>query len=206
MIAGLHVHKSCAIDSHVGLGIYGGRPTRYLVAHALRASGSAQRIIDISRLPRSTRRLKAVPADVASSPNATWVYLAHVGEWRGHHSGEFAFTREIFDQIVANFERQQTPVPFKYEHPVGMGQPLPSAGKIYNMRVDEAGVLWAFTLFTDRAASMIRAREYEYCSVVVVFNSLDRVTGESIGAELIEVGLTDTPFIDGQRPIRLESE
>lgn len=144
-----------------------------------------------------------VPREVAEHPNATWVHVAVYGEWKGHPAGEFAFTRETFAQMQSNFERRVTPVAFKYEHPeYGDGQPKPSAGKVYDVRVDDAG-LWAFTLFTDRAAEHIRAAEYTYCSGVFVFDAVDERSGESIGAELLEVGLTDSPFIDGLTPITL---
>lgn len=150
--------------------------------------------------------LKAVPRDVAESPNATWVHLTTRGTWKGHPQGEFTFDDSVFRTLIANFERTKTPVPFKYEHPSQMGgEPVPSAGKIYDLKVNDSG-LWAFTLFTDRAAKYIRAREYEYCSVVVDFESVDRASGEDVGPELFEVGLTDNPFIDGQHPIRLPAE
>ena len=50
---------------------------------------------------------------------------------------------------------------------------------------------------------MVRAGEYRFCSVVVDMNAVDRVSGESVGPELYEVGLTNTPFLDGQHPITL---
>lgn len=149
---------------------------------------------------------KDVPAEIQQHPNATWVHLTTYGEWKGHPSGEFAFTDKEFREIARNFKRTKTPVPFKYEHPEQRGgEPLPSSGKVYDLRVDEHG-LWGFTLFTDRAAEHIRAREYEYCSVVVLFDSTDRKTADEIGAELHEVGLTDNPFVDGQQPIRLPEQ
>lgn len=149
---------------------------------------------------------KEVPPDVASHANATWVHLATFGTWRGHPAGEFSFDADTFGEIVRNFEATKTPVPFKYEHPLkDMGQPVPSAGKVYDLKVTDSG-LWAFTKFTDRAAEHIRAEEYSYCSVVVIFDSEDRVTADEIGAELLEVGLTDNPFIDGQEPIRLDAQ
>ena len=160
--------------------------------------------LDYVALRGSLVRCKDVPADVASDANATWVHLTIRGTFKGHHAGEFSFDDAAFSQIVRNFDAKQTPIAFKYEHPnyeMATG-PVPSAGKIHDLRVDDRG-LWAFVLFTDRAAEHIRASEYEYCSVVVRFDSVHRVTGEEIGAELIEVGLTDSPYIDGQEPIRL---
>jgi len=178
-------------------------PTR-VRCRRLRALGIGVATLRLSAGSYRVASAKPVPSDVAESDNAAWVHLTTWGSWKGHPDGEFEFGDAVFRQIVTNFKRQQTPVPFKYEHPdyVPDGSPVPSSGKIYDIRVDDDG-LWGFTLFTDRAAEMIRAAEYEYCSVVVDFAAKDRVDAEEVGAELFEVGLTDHPFIDGQHPIRL---
>lgn len=138
----------------------------------------------------------------------SWVQMAHEGEFRGHSQGTFAFTRETFAQIVENFDRQKNPVPVTYEHPQyrGDGQPIPAAGWVVELAVrdePDGPELWGLVEWTERAAAMIRSGEYRYCSVVVAFDSLDRETGEDIGAELIELGLTNVPFLDGMEPIRL---
>ena len=45
----------------------------------------------------------------------TWVDVAFEGTWRGHRAGEFSFTREVFEEIVANFRANPNPVPLDYE-------------------------------------------------------------------------------------------
>lgn len=131
----------------------------------------------------------------------TWVQLAKVGEYRGHHMGEFAFTRESFERIIANFERQANDVPFYYGHPNRHdGQDPPAAGWISALRINGEW-LEGLTRFTERATAAIAGDEYRHCSVVVDFESIDRVTAEEIGPEMFEVGLTNVPFIDGQMPI-----
>ncbi len=149
-------------------------------------------------------RCKDVAASVESDPNAAWVHLALYGEWKGHPSGEFTFDDAAFSQIAHNFARNETPTAVKYEHPnyLFATGPVPSAGKIHDLRIDDNG-LWGLTLFTERAAQHIRAKEYEFCSVVIAFDSKDRITGDPIGAELLELGLTDSPFVDNQTPITL---
>lgn len=129
--------------------------------------------------------------------------LAYVGEWKGHMAGEFSFTTEIFANIIARFEEQKNPIPITYEHPdKWMGTPIKAAGWIYDLKVQEDH-LWGLAEFSPDAAQMVRNGEYKFCSVVVDFESTDRKSGELVGPELYEVGLTNTPFLDGQRPITL---
>lgn len=145
--------------------------------------------------------LRAYLGMVAPDAVTGEAHLFTYDEWLGHPTGPFQFTPEIAQTIVANFNAQANPVPFTYEHDQEPGQPRPAAGWVQSLDIREDG-LYATVEWTDRAASMIRAGEYRFCSVVVDFESIHRKTGENVGAELLEVGLTNTPFVDGQR--RLE--
>lgn len=148
-------------------------------------------------------RLRALVPLVADNAPRTWIDLAYEGEWRGHPSGDFAFTREVFANIVSRFNEQKNPIPLTYEHPVkDAGLPIRAAGWIHQLAI-KGTHLWALVEFTPAAAAMVRNGEYRYCSVVVDFESVDRRSGEEVGPELYEVGLTNTPFLDGQRAIEL---
>lgn len=150
-------------------------------------------------------RLRARLPLVSDSSAKAWIDLAYIGEWKGHPAGDFAFTESIFQNIVDRFNAQHNPIPLTYEHPEkDGGQPVPAAGWIHDLKIVN-GHLLGLTEFTDRAASMVKTGEYRYCSVVVDFDSIDRRSGESKGAELFEVGLTNTPFLDGQQPIQLSA-
>jgi phage I-like protein len=127
-------------------------------------------------------------------------HLFTFGEWRGHPSGPFEFTEEVAQKLIANFEAQANPVPFTYEHEYQAGMPRPASGWVQSLEIRDNG-LWAKVEWTKRAREMIREGEYKYCSVVVDFEGIDRRTGEDIGPELVEVGLTNTPFVDGQEPL-----
>ena len=149
----------------------------------------------------------ALPLIAADAPK-TWVQLAHEGKWGGHAQGAFEFTPEVFQTVIRNFTRQSNPVPLTYEHPgyQGDGTPIIAAGWVHELVVKrgKAGVeLWGLTEFTQRAATFVRNGEYRFCSVVIDFASKDRKTGSDVGPELLEVGLTNVPFIDGMQPIRL---
>lgn len=140
---------------------------------------------------------------VADGASRTWIDLAFEGEWKGHHSGSFSFTQDVFKNIVARFEQQKNPIPLTYEHPEKwMGTPVVAAGWIHDLQVKD-GHLWGLAEFTPKAAEMVKSGEYRFCSVVVDFESVDRKSGAEVGPELYEVGLTNTPFLDGQRPIAL---
>lgn len=147
------------------------------------------------------RTLRALYPLISADAPTTWIHVAMEGEWRGHPSGPFVFTRETFAQVVANFEANPNPIPLEYEHPE-YGQPAPASGWVQKIEARADG-LYALVELTDEAAQWIKEGRYRYSSGVFVFNSVDPVTGESIGVELAALGLTNVPFIRGQHPIRL---
>lgn len=158
-------------------------------------------------LARSDSRqvaLRSVLPLVDEHAPRTWIQIAVEGTWEGHHAGSFEFTRNVFASIIANFEGQTNPVPLTYEHPkyAGDGSPIRAAGWIQKLKV-RGDQLWAFVEFNPAAAQMVKDGEYRFCSVVVAFESSCRKTGEDIGPELYEVGLTNVPFLDGMTPIQL---
>lgn len=156
----------------------------------------------IRRAPSSVQLRAALPL-VSNDSARTWVHLAYEGTWKGHPDGDFSFTADTFNNIVALFNAQKNPVPLTYEHPMkGTGQPVPAAGWIHALEVKD-GSLWGYVEFTPQAADMVKAGEYKFCSVVVDLESVDRESGDMVGPELYEVGLTNTPFLDGQKPITL---
>jgi len=134
-----------------------------------------------------------------------WINIAKEGTWKGHPVGDVVFTHSVFEKIVANFEAIDNDLHLSYGHGAVPGQPRPAAGWLKKMKII-GDQLWALVEPTKRALQMIQDEEYKYCSSVVKFASNDRKTNKSIGAELFEVGLTNTPFIDGLEPIHLSRE
>lgn len=133
------------------------------------------------------------------------VHIATFGEWGGHPAGPFALDAKAFGDIVKNFDRQKNPVPVVIGHPIDTA---PAVGWIQRLEVrgdgsNEGDGLWALVEWTEKTASSIRSGEWRFCSGVFVFGSTDRVTGDDVGAELLELGLTNSPFIDGQVPLSL---
>lgn len=163
-------------------------------------------VISYSHQGRRLVELRSeVPKALVSEDAARgWIHCARVGEWKGHPSGPFEFTRAVFKRIIANFKAEKEPVVLTYEHPryAGDGNPVIAAGWIHDLdlRGDD---LYAQVEFTKRAAGYIREGEYRFCSVVVDFESVHRQSAEDIGPELFEIGLTNQPFLSGLRPIQL---
>ena len=95
-----------------------------------------------------------------------------------------------------------------YEHQsmkAGTG-PAPAAGWVQKLSIVDGkngAELWATVEWTEKAAQMIRAGEYKFCSPVIDWESTDRKTGKSVGAELLNLALTNNPFLDGHKPIEL---
>ena len=143
-------------------------------------------------------------AGTREEDGSVWIQCAYEGSWQGHGAGAFELTPGIFEQVVANFERREDDVPVIHGHP-GVGSDaaahMGAAGWISALKIgeDDKGrvALFARTKWTDRSASKIAADEYRYCSVVLAFDSVDEVTGEEIGAELLELGIVPAAFLDG---------
>lgn len=157
---------------------------------------------------KSVVSLRAKIPLLAEGAPESWVEMAYESEWKGHPSGEFAFTREVLDAIVARFDADENPLPVTYGHPDhGTGQPIPAAGWIRQLEVrdgSDGAELWGRVEWTAPAADLIRAGSYRFCSVVVDFAPIDRASGEPAGlAEMYELGLTNSPFLPGMTPITL---
>ena len=140
---------------------------------------------------------------VSEDSDRTWVHIATIGEWKGHHAGSFSFDVGTFKSFKRLFEAQTNSIPLTYEHPErGDGQPVPAAGWIHELEI-RGPDLFALVEFTKTSGDMVRAGEYRFCSGVFDFESTDRKSGEAAGPELLEVGLTNNPFLDGLDAIQL---
>lgn len=139
---------------------------------------------------------------IDESADTVWIHCARPGEWKGHQAGEFEFNRKVFSRIIDNFKRLRNPIPLTYEHPEHRGDDGIAAGWVHELKVNDDG-LWALCELTQKAAGHVKSGEYRFCSVVVDFEAIDPESGDDIGPELMEIGLTNVPFIDGLSAIRL---
>lgn len=133
-----------------------------------------------------------------------WIHVAPEGSWEGHPDGAFTLTTAGFESCIYDAERRATPQSVDYEHAslYPTGEPTPAAGYVQKLERRADG-LWALVEFTERAATMIKAGEYRFCSGVFAFERRDRQTGDVIPCMLDSIALTNRPFIDGQEPIAL---
>lgn len=157
-------------------------------------------------IPPRVELRSQLPLVGAQSARA-WGQLAYEGEWKGHPAGPFQLTRAVFESFVANFERQANAIPLTYEHPqyAGDGRPVPAAGWIHQLRIQGTSrvELWGLIEYTRRGEALVREGEYRFVSVVFGKQSTDRQSGDDVGPELFEVGLTNVPFLDGMTPLAL---
>lgn len=157
---------------------------------------------------RSVVALRAKLGVLPAGAPESWVEMAYESAWKGHPSGEFAFTRDALASIVSLFDASAQPLPVTYGHPDhSSGKPTPAAGWIREMQLrdgTDGAELWGRVEWTSAAAEFIRAGEYRYCSVVVDFAPVDRASGEPAGpAEMYELALTNSPFLPRMAEITL---
>lgn len=132
----------------------------------------------------------------------TWVQIAVEGRWSGYRDTSFELDQDVFANMIRLFQEQENPLPVKLEHPEPNHGDHSAFGWIHELAV-RGNELWAFVEFTGPGAELVRQGAYRFCSMVVDFESVDRETGEEAGPKLHELGLTNTPFLDGMEPIRL---
>ena len=144
-------------------------------------------------LCRAADRVAACAVELPAGEPPEWLLLLPAGEiaardgrrWRlDDPAAVLAKTRELAGggDLVFDYEHQS-------EYTSQNGQPAPAAGWIRELAA-RAGAIWARVSWTERAAAMIRAREYRYVSPVFHHTRAGRVT------EVLRAALTNTPAID----------
>ncbi len=165
--------------------------------------------------------------DPGDGTTAKWQHVANEGQFLGYRSGSepFAFERETFNQIVANFQKnpqykagadgvgEADVIAWDFEHASEMyaadgGIPTdgtPAQGWVRELKVMDAAdgkaQLWALTLFLPTALGYIKAGQYKWSSVAIILSAVDSITGERIGAMLTSIALTNQPFITDLQPL-----
>ena len=95
--------------------------------------------------------------------------------------------------VVAATREMGTDLPIDYDHQAlrsaENGQPAPAAGWIKRV-FERAGAVWGEVAWTERAAAMIKAREYRFISPVFQFDKASRSVKRIVAA-----GLTNDPAL-----------
>lgn len=135
-----------------------------------------------------------------------WIQLAKCGSFRGHPSGPFELTPQIFTEIVANFRATQNKrIPIDFEHaseqdPTQGAIPTegaPAQGWIIDLDNRGMAGLWGLVEWLEPLRTYIKQGKYKYFSPAIRFGSKDRVSGQPIGARMTSGAATNNPFLDG---------
>jgi hypothetical protein len=183
---------------------HGARPARSAVLR----EGSENSSLGAYALPSLGRALalRALVGLTGERPESRmcWIHCAYEGTWEGHSEGAFTLTNELFQSCIDTFSAQRNPLPVDFEHASVRSDVLkaPAAGWVQSLELRDDG-LYALVEWTEDAAKDIRAGAYRYCSGVFVFDKPDRKSGDPVACCLHSIALTNTPFIDGQKPIVL---
>lgn len=126
-----------------------------------------------------------------------WAHIIFTTETKTHPVGAFSISTQDIDDMVRNFYAQSNPLPMNREHKATDEQ-----GWVLGLerRGDD---LWAVVEYTQDAADKVKSKVLQFTSVEITLDSRDRNTGESIGAELLGLALTNKPYIDGQSRLEL---
>ena len=132
-----------------------------------------------------------------SAKKDTWIKIGVEGEWEGHENGTFHLDKKIFEKIIENFTKGNVDIVVDYEHSTLYEPKAVASGwiKKENIKIED-DALFVKIDWTPQAKKHIESKEYKYLSPVFLFATVDRVTGDNIGATLHSVALTNTPFLE----------
>jgi phage I-like protein len=142
----------------------------------------------------------------------TEIQIAPFGQWKGYKDGkgnliEFKIDRQIAEQAVAYHRQLKEFFPDRdlvidYEHQTSDDEIAPAAGWLHSdIYLKEDGIYGRVKSWTKRAEEFIRNKEYRYLSPVLLFNDVDKTTGERIPLRVKNIALTNEPFLDQIKPI-----
>jgi hypothetical protein len=164
--------------------------------------------------PRFAPFVSLVTLDVKSgdAPRMSWVQVLRTGSLYDPRYGDFTVTAQDLAAMVANFTSGTFPVaptrlPIDYNH--GTSQPKSAemgkaAGWVAALELRGQGdELWAHVEWTDDAANMIAAKEYQGLSASFAFAYKNSNGGEEIGPTLFGAALTNVPVVHGMQAATL---
>ena len=137
--------------------------------------------------PKHPRAAAAVAPPAAAQPPRE-ILLLPAGEiptrphdsrppWHNPDAGAVvAATRELTLDLAIDYDHQS-------DRSAANGQPAPAAGWIRRV-FERDGAVWGEVEWTERAAAMIRAREYRFVSPVFRYETATRVVRRTTGAAL----------------------
>ncbi len=128
--------------------------------------------------------------------NRQWIHLLNPGVNRARDGRVFNVGDPARVVAASLAWAGGSDLPIDYDHQIyrseANGKPALAAGWIKTLEVREGGSIWAFVEWTERAAAMIRAKEYRYISPAIK-------TKEPNGGEVLciyNAALINTPALD----------
>lgn len=147
---------------------------------------------------------------VADAPRTSWIQLFKTGKFWDERYGNFSITAADLAQMLENFKtvtpQAPTRLPIDYNH--GTSRPVSAeagkaAGWITDLALRAAGdQLWARVEWTDNAAEMIVAKEYQFVSPTFAYD-YTHSNGDEIGTTLLAAAICNRPVLEGMEPLSL---
>lgn len=148
---------------------------------------------------------------VDNQPRSSWAQLLRTGSFYDPRYGDFDITRKDLATMAANFRtkypKDPTRLAIDYNH--GTSRPNSAdegkaAGWITDVQLRANGdELWGQVEWTETAASMIEAKEYQFVSATFSFDYTNSNGGEEIGPTLLAAAVTNRPVVHGMQPLTL---
>lgn len=145
-------------------------------------------------------------------PRASWAQILRTGEFYDPRYGDFSITSADLAQMVANFKdgkypQRPTELTGDYNHGTSRPESIDegkSSGWVKDLEVrGEGDELWAMVEWTETAAALIDAKEYQFISATFSFDYTNSNGGEEIGPTLLAFALTNRPVVHGMQPVAL---
>jgi len=109
--------------------------------------------------------------------------------------GNFIVDKIAFNEMYQYFKERQLDIVVDYEHQTLEGAEAPAAGWVKELKLTEHGVA-AKVEWTPKAKNYLANKEYRYLSPVILKRKED-----NRAVRLHSIALTNTPAIDGMKPI-----
>ena len=134
--------------------------------------------------------------DLNDTLDDQWIKIVPIGVFPLHHNGAHEIKSDHIKQMADNFTSSGTDLLFDYEHRSLWGDSI-AAGWSGELEAREDGLYAKYPAFTAKASKHIEDREYRYLSPVYRLDAMDK-SGRDIGAVILHVGLTNTPYLDNE--------
>ncbi len=125
-----------------------------------------------------------------------FVKIVPIGKFPVHPNGPHEIIPRHIREMEQNFKNSGVDLLFDFDHESLWGN-TKAAGWSSEVQAREDGLYVKYPEFTPAAQQAIQNREYRYFSPVYRLQSLNKA-GEEVGAKLISVALTNTPYMDNE--------